>query len=273
MIDAASCPTCAARCARDRSAARRGPGAALPARAQLRRRPAGVRRSGRRPRLPTAATPPRWSAARAAFLGRRATSTPIADGAGRGRAPATGRAGRRRRRRHRPLPGRACWTPAPGAPGSASTCRKPALRRAARAHPRVGAVLADTWRPAAAGRRRRRRAPERLRAAQRRPSSAGCCAPDGTLAGRHARPPTTCASWSTALGLLRVDPAKDERVRRRLDAHFARGRPAARRRAGSTSTGTARPRPSRWARAPGTSTRRRTTADRLAVTLPGVTDR
>lgn len=107
----------------------------------------------------------------------------------------------------------------PQAVGLALDVSKPASRRAARAHPRAGAALADTW--------------------SRLPLADGTTAlllnvfaprngaefhrvlrPDGTLlvatpAAAH------LAELVAPLGLLRVDPEKEERVAQSLAAHFA----------------------------------------------------
>ena len=77
----------------------------------------------------------------------RTLFAPLDDGRWREALPDTARPGRRSRRRHRPLPGRGAGAPGRRAQGLAFDVTKPALRRAARAHPRVGAVLADTWGP------------------------------------------------------------------------------------------------------------------------------
>ncbi|MBX7269195.1 23S rRNA methyltransferase [Micromonospora sp. Llam7] len=106
----------------------------------------------------------------------------------------------------------------PAAVGLALDISKPALRRAARAHPRVTAAVADTW--------------------QRLPLADGAAAvllnvfaprngaefrrvldPHGRLlvvtpAADH------LAELVDALGLLRVDPAKEERVAASLDGRF-----------------------------------------------------
>ncbi|HEY7272049.1 MAG TPA: 23S rRNA methyltransferase [Actinoplanes sp.] len=106
----------------------------------------------------------------------------------------------------------------PGAVGLGVDVAKPALRRAARAHPRAGAVLADLW--------------------ARLPLADGCAGlvlnvfsprngaefrrilhPDGALlvvtpAADH------LAELVEAFGLLRVDSGKAERVGASLDAHF-----------------------------------------------------
>ncbi|WP_433370703.1 putative RNA methyltransferase [Actinoplanes sp. CA-142083] len=95
---------------------------------------------------------------------------------------------------------------------------KPALRRAARAHPRTAAVLADLWRPlpiadAAADTILNVFAP-RNGAEFRR-----VLRPGGTLlvvtpAAEHLQ------ELIAAHGLIRVDPEKSEKVRNTLDDHF-----------------------------------------------------
>ncbi|WP_433389818.1 putative RNA methyltransferase [Micromonospora sp. KLBMP9576] len=113
----------------------------------------------------------------------------------------------------------AVLTALPDAAGLALDVSKPALRRAARAHPRAAAALADTW--------------------QRLPLADASTAvllnvfaprngaefhrvldPDGSLlvvtpAEDH------LAELVGALGLLRVDPAKADRVADSLGGHFA----------------------------------------------------
>jgi 23S rRNA (guanine745-N1)-methyltransferase len=103
----------------------------------------------------------------------------------------------------------------PGDLGLALDISKPALRRAARCHPRAGAVLADAWQPW--------------------PLAAGCAAVVlDVFAPRHAaataevlRPdglllvvtplPDHLAELRAALQLLQVDPAKDRRIAAELD--------------------------------------------------------
>lgn len=106
----------------------------------------------------------------------------------------------------------------PAAPGLALDVSKPALRRAARAHPRAGAALCDTW--------------GRLPVAD---GSAGVVldvfAPrNGPEFRRVLRPggvllvvtpaPDHLAELVERLSLLRVDPDKAERVAASLDGHF-----------------------------------------------------
>ncbi len=106
----------------------------------------------------------------------------------------------------------------PGAAGLALDVSKPALRRAARAHPRAAAALADTW--------------QRLPLADRSvtvllnvfaprngPEFHRVLDPAGALlvvtpAADH------LAELVDALDLLRVDPAKADRVAGSLGAHF-----------------------------------------------------
>lgn len=107
----------------------------------------------------------------------------------------------------------------PDAVGLAVDVSKPALRRAARAHPRLGAVLGDTWRelPVAD-----RAASVLLNvfAPRNGPEFARVLAPDGVLlvvtpTGDH------MGELVAALGLLTVDPAKEERVAATLSPWFA----------------------------------------------------
>jgi 23S rRNA (guanine745-N1)-methyltransferase len=108
----------------------------------------------------------------------------------------------------------------PGALGLALDLSKPALRRAARAHPRAAAALADTW--------------------QRLPLAEGAAtlllnvfAPrNGAEFHRVLDPAGTLLVVTPAedhltelvqrLGLLRVDPAKADRVQESLAGHFDR---------------------------------------------------
>ena len=107
----------------------------------------------------------------------------------------------------------------PGAIGLGLDVAKPALRRAARAHPRAAAVLTDLWRPlpvvtGAAALILNVFAP-RNGAEFRR-----VLRPDGRLlvvtpAADH------LAELVAEHGLIRVDPDKDARVSDALDRHFA----------------------------------------------------
>lgn len=113
----------------------------------------------------------------------------------------------------------------PGRAGLALDLSKPALRRAARAHGRIGAVAADAWRP--------------LPIDDRALALALCVfAPrDGAELARVLRPggalivvtPTErhLAELVEALGLLSVDERKRERLAAKLDPHFGTGRTAA----------------------------------------------
>jgi 23S rRNA (guanine745-N1)-methyltransferase len=107
----------------------------------------------------------------------------------------------------------------PGAVGLAVDVSKPALRRAARAHPRAAAVVGDVWRelPVADG-----VAAVLLNvfAPRNGPEFARVLAPDGVLVvatpdGAH------LAELVSALGLLSVDPGKEERVAASLGPRFA----------------------------------------------------
>jgi 23S rRNA (guanine745-N1)-methyltransferase len=106
----------------------------------------------------------------------------------------------------------------PEAVGLAVDASKPALRRAARAHPRIGAVLADTWvgLPVADG-----AAAVLLNvfAPRNGPEFARVLARDGVLV---VVTPTAdhLAELVSALGLLTVDPAKEERVAATLSPWF-----------------------------------------------------
>jgi len=103
--------------------------------------------------------------------------------------------------------------------GLAVDASKAALRRAARAHPRIGAVVADAWRglPVAD------QAADVLLnvfAPRNGPEFARMLAPDGLLV---VVAPTTdhLGELVSALGLLTVDPAKEERIAGTLAPSFA----------------------------------------------------
>jgi 23S rRNA (guanine745-N1)-methyltransferase len=110
---------------------------------------------------------------------------------------------------------------APEAVGLGLDVAKPALRRAARAHPRAAAVLADLWRPlpiagASATLILNVFAP-RNGAEFRR-----VLRPDGVLLVVTPAP-DHLGELIAAHGLIRVDPDKQARVRESLDEHFAAG--------------------------------------------------
>jgi 23S rRNA (guanine745-N1)-methyltransferase len=106
----------------------------------------------------------------------------------------------------------------PAAPGLALDASKPALRRAARAHPRAGAALCDTWGrlPVADGAAgvvldvfAPRNGPEFRRVLR----------PGGVLLVVTPAP-DHLAELVERLSLLQVDPDKAERVAASLDGHF-----------------------------------------------------
>ena len=108
---------------------------------------------------------------------------------------------------------------APGAFGLALDASKPAIRRAARAHPRLDAVIADGWQPlpiadAAVG------VLANVFAPRAGAEFARVLHPDGVLVVVTPRP-THLAELIAPLGLLRVDPAKPERVAAELERWFA----------------------------------------------------
>jgi 23S rRNA (guanine745-N1)-methyltransferase len=143
----------------------------------------------------------------------------------------------------------------PAAPGLALDVSKPALRRAARAHPRAGAALCDTWGrlPVADGAAgvvldvfAPRNGPEFRRVLR----------PGGVLLVVTPAP-DHLAELVERLSLLQVDPDKAERVAASLDGHFALAGEAAltRRltlspREAATLVGMG---PSAWHTAPGTA--------------------
>ncbi len=108
----------------------------------------------------------------------------------------------------------------PDAVGLAADASKAAVRVAARAHPRADAIIADAWQPlpladASVG--------VALNVFAPRPGAefARVLRPDGVLlsvapTGDH------LTELIGPLGLLRVDPAKADRVAGQLDAHFTR---------------------------------------------------
>jgi 23S rRNA (guanine745-N1)-methyltransferase len=107
----------------------------------------------------------------------------------------------------------------PDAVGLAVDASKPALRRAARAHPRIGAVLADAWLglPIAD---RTASVLMNVFAPRNGPEFARVLTPGGVLivvtpTGDH------LGELVSALGLLTVDPAKEERIAATLAPWFA----------------------------------------------------
>jgi 23S rRNA (guanine745-N1)-methyltransferase len=106
----------------------------------------------------------------------------------------------------------------PDAVGLAVDVSKPALRRAARAHPRIGAILADAWLglPVGDG---VADVVLNVFAPRNGPEFARVLAPDGVLL---VVTPTAehLGELVSALGLLTVDPAKEERVAATLAPWF-----------------------------------------------------
>lgn len=109
----------------------------------------------------------------------------------------------------------------PGSSGLILDVSKPALRRAARVHPRAAAALADTWRtlPVADG---AAAAVLNVFAPRNAAEFHRVLAPGGTLLVVI---PTAAhlSELVSALRLLTVDPAKTERVGAALARHFAAG--------------------------------------------------
>ena len=179
VLVALRCPICRA------AARRRRCRAALPGRTRLRRGPPGVRQPERRTQ-PARGRHRRDGGRPASVPGRRTL---------RLRRRRTGRRGP-----GQPDPGAlvldagtgtGCYLAGvldalPAATGLGLDVSKPALRRAARAHPRAGAVLADLWRPLPVADAAAAADPGRVRAAQRRGVPPGAAA-RRRAAGRHAR--------------------------------------------------------------------------------------
>ena len=227
-VDPRSSTGCAARSARGRwprrppappgrCAARAGTASTSPGRGTSTCSPAAPRTPGTPPRWsPPAPTswPPAtttWSSAaladgaRAHGGGGASAAYPLVVDAGAG----TGR-----------LPRARCWRRCRTPSGLALDVSKPALRRAARAHPRAAAALADTWQRLPLADALGGRAAERLRAAQRRRVPPG--AATRTARCWWSRPAADhLAELVDALGLLRVDPAKADRVADSLGGHFS----------------------------------------------------
>lgn len=108
----------------------------------------------------------------------------------------------------------------PDAVGLAVDASKHALRRAARAHPRIGAVVADLWRPLPI-RTAAVDAIINVFAPRNGPEYRRVLTSDGLL---HVVTPTSrhLGRLVPDLGLLTVDDRKRERVDRALGAHFTR---------------------------------------------------
>jgi 23S rRNA (guanine745-N1)-methyltransferase len=111
---------------------------------------------------------------------------------------------------------------APGRAGLALDLSKYALRRAARAHERIGAVAADAWRPLPVGDRTAALAlsvfAPRNGAELSRVLSPGGALIVGVPTDRH------LIELVDALGLLSVDERKHERLAATLDPHFGAAR-------------------------------------------------
>ena len=102
----------------------------------------------------------------------------------------------------------------PDAVGVVLDSSRYAARRAARAHPRAVAVVADTWARLPVRGRRRRPGAGGLRAAQRARRSPACCAPTGGWSWSR-RPPTTWPSWSGRWACSGWTPTRRPAWRRR----------------------------------------------------------
>jgi 23S rRNA (guanine745-N1)-methyltransferase len=112
----------------------------------------------------------------------------------------------------------------PGAAGLALDVSKPALRRAARAHPRAAAALCDTWGrlPLADG---AARLLLNVFAPRNGPEFRRVLAPGGALVVVTPAP-GHLGELVAALGLLKVDPEKADRVAASLGERFALAREA-----------------------------------------------
>lgn len=104
------------------------------------------------------------------------------------------------------------------APGLALDISKHAMRRAARAHPRIGAVVTDLWRPLPV---RDGVADTLLNvfAPRNAPEYRRVLRPTGRLLVVTPRP-DHLAELTTPLGLLKVDPHKSTRLAETLHPHF-----------------------------------------------------
>jgi 23S rRNA (guanine745-N1)-methyltransferase len=107
----------------------------------------------------------------------------------------------------------------PGLWGLALDVSKPALRRAARRHPRLAAVRADAWRslPVADG---AATAVLNIFAPRAAAEFRRILRPDGVLVTVTPEP-AHLAELVASLGLLAVDPAKEDRLAAALEPHFA----------------------------------------------------
>lgn len=106
-----------------------------------------------------------------------------------------------------------------GLRGLALDASKPALRRAARAHPRAAAALCDVWRPLPLADHETAVVLD-VFAPRNGDEFHRVLRDDGVLIVVTPAP-DHLATLVDALGLLKVDPAKDDRLAASLDAHFA----------------------------------------------------
>ncbi len=111
-----------------------------------------------------------------------------------------------------------CWRRCRAGPGWPWTRPSSPLRRAARAHPRIGAVDRRCLAPPAGRRRRGGAGAERVRPAQRR-RARRVLRPGGTLLVVTPGP-GHLAELTGPLGLLAVDPRKEERLAATLGPWF-----------------------------------------------------
>ncbi|MFO7252905.1 MAG: methyltransferase domain-containing protein [Actinomycetes bacterium] len=108
----------------------------------------------------------------------------------------------------------------PAATGLALDISKHAIKRAARAHPRIGAVVADVWRPLPV-RDGRAALVTNAFAPRNGPEFARVLAPGGALVVVTPGP-GHLGGLVEALGLLSVDQEKDRRLAASLSRHFTR---------------------------------------------------
>ena len=212
-----ACPVCERELEPPRAhvALRRGP--------LVRRGPPGLREPGPRGARPAATTRPWWPPARTFLAGGwfDPLSRALADRRGGGARRAGGRAGRR----HGPPPGGVLDALGDDRAGVALDASVYAARRAARAHPRAMSVVADAW-----GRLPLLddRSPRSSWWCSRRAAGAEIArvlAPRRHAAGRGHPGQRHLGELAEPLGLLAVDPDKEERLTDTLGPDLERWTP------------------------------------------------